>query len=323
MNLLESSLLYHVATSLYLIPHYSTMILLLSTWLNNTLLPHSTWLYIYPLWFYFTLPDSTLLYYLIPHDSTLIHCGSTSPFLTLHHSSIPLLYSAWFYITYHHSPSLPLTLPYSTIALFHCTRVYITLSWLYFTLLDSTLLCKALLHSTWLYTILYHRTLSLYLSLCYCTMALHHSTWPYATLPWPYLIPQSTRLYINVQWFYFNLPNSILLYHRSTSLYLVLLYSIMALLYSTWLYVTLPWPYVHNSTRLYINLPWFYFNLPDSTLLYHGSTSLDSPAPGICLTFGFVPERSLSCSRQSVLLGWLIAVSGFIRQCLVASQWRW
>jgi len=65
----------------------------------------------------------------------------------------------------------------------------------------------------------------------------------------------------------------------------------MALLYSTWLYTTLPWPYftlldwtslyhdytylyftlhnstmaLHQSTWLYITLPWLYFTLLDST----------------------------------------------------------
>ena len=48
------------------------------------------------------------------------------------------------------------------MVLLHSTRLYITLPWLYLTLLDSTLL--------------YHGSTSLYWTLHYCTMALLHST---------------------------------------------------------------------------------------------------------------------------------------------------
>jgi len=50
----------------------------------------------------------------------------------------------------------------------------------------------------------------------------------------------------------------------------------MALLHSSWLYITLPWLYssLLDCTWLYITLPWLYFTLLYSTLLYHGSTSL-------------------------------------------------
>ena len=74
-------------------------------------------------------------------------------------------------------------------------------------------------------------------------MVLLHSTLPYITLPW----------------LYFILHSSILHYYRSTSLYLILLPSTIAVLHSTWLYII---------------LPWLYFTLHDSTLLYHGCTSL-------------------------------------------------
>ena len=67
----------------------------------------------------------------------------------------------------------------------------------------------------------------------------------------------------------------------------------MALLHSIWLYITQPWLYytlLHStlltmpllySTRLYFLRPWlyflhysYYFTLFDSTLLFHGSTTL-------------------------------------------------
>ena len=68
----------------------------------------------------------------------------------------------------------------------------------------------------------------------------------------------------------------------------------MAVLHSTLLYngsislyftINVPWLYFilldstlfyHGSTSLYINVPWLYFILLDSALFYHGSTSLYS-----------------------------------------------
>ena len=58
---------------------------------------------------------------------------------------------------------------------------------------------------------------------------------------------------------YFTLLDSILFYHGSTLLYLILHHCIIALLHSHWPYIT---------------LPWLYFTLLDSALLCHGSTSL-------------------------------------------------
>ena len=129
---------------------------------------HSTWLCITLYWLYLTLLDSTL--------------------------------------RYHSSNSLLLTLRYSTMALLHSildsillyigsTSLYITLPSFYFTLLDTTLLTMALIHSTWidrtlhwLYftlldsTLLYVGSTSLYLTLNYSTFGLPHSTWFYITL---------------------------------------------------------------------------------------------------------------------------------------------
>jgi len=58
------------------------------------------------------------------------------------------------------------------MALLHSTSLYITLKWLYFTLLDSTLI--------------YHGSTSLSQTLHYSTIALPNSTWLYITLPYFY-----------------------------------------------------------------------------------------------------------------------------------------
>ena len=120
------------------------------------------------------------------------------------------------------------------MAQLHSSRLYITLRWYYFTLLDSRLL--------------YHDFTSLYLTLHYSTMALIHSTRLYMTLSWLYFtlldciyystmaVLHSSRLYI--------------IYKGSTSLYWTLHFSNMALL---------------HSTGFYITLPWLYFTLLDST----------------------------------------------------------
>ena len=70
---------------------------------------------------------------------------------------------------------------YITTARLHSTRLYIRLPWLYFTLLDSTLL--------------YNGSTSIYYTLYYSTMALL----------------QSPRLYITLPWLYFTLLDSTLL----------------------------------------------------------------------------------------------------------------
>ena len=207
---------------------------------------HSTWLYNTLQWLYFTLLECTLLYH-----------GSTSLYVTLHHSSIALLTLLESSAFYHSSSSLCLnlyitipwlyftvylTLNYSTMALLHSTWLYTTLQFLYFTLLDFT----SLFHGSTslflnLYIILYHGCTLLYLTLHYSIMALFNLT----------LLDSTTALY-------FTLLDSTLLYHGSIlhstwlnislkSLYCTLLdpirYSTMALLHSTLLYNTLPWIY--------------------------------------------------------------------------------
>ena len=83
-------------TSLHLILHYSTIVLL-----------HSTWLDIFLTWLSFTSLDSTLLYQ-----------GSTSFYLALHYSTTVLLRSTWLYIIL---PYFYFTLHYSTMAVHHYT----------------------------------------------------------------------------------------------------------------------------------------------------------------------------------------------------------
>ena len=86
------------------------------------------------------------------------------------------------------------------MALLHSTSLYITLPWLYFSLLASTLL--------------YHGSTSLYLTRS--TLLYYGSTSLNLTLPSPYFI----------------LLDSTLLYHGSTSFCFSLHYSTMALLFT-------------------------------------------------------------------------------------------
>ena len=120
----------------------------------------------------------------------------------------------------------------------------ITPPWVYFTLLDSTLL--------------YNHSTSLYLTQRYHTLALYSSL-------------------------YFTLLNSTFLHNGCTSLYgtlpwlnLTLRYQKIALLQSTLAYITLLWLYLTllYSTLFYHSSTSFYVSLLHSKLLYHGSTSL-------------------------------------------------
>ena len=130
---LHDYLLYISLPFLYVTLHYSTMALL-----------HSTWLYI-------TLP---CFYVNLLHS---IYHGSTWLYFSLHDSNMSL---ACLYFTLH----------YYTSALLHSTSQYITLPWLYFTLLGSILL--------------YHSITPLYFIVYYSTMVLCHSTFIYITLKW-------------------------------------------------------------------------------------------------------------------------------------------
>ena len=148
-----------------------------------------------------------------------------------------LLHSTWLCITYNVSTSLYLTLLPSTIhgstllsiLLWHgSTSLYITLPWLYFTILDSK----------WLY----HGSTWLYLTLPDSTMTLLHCTSLYISLPWFYLPLLDSKLLYNAlysNWLcitfhllYF-IPLYFHLYHCSTSPYLTVLPSTMAPLHST------------------------------------------------------------------------------------------
>ena len=139
---------------------------------------------------------------------------------------------------YHCSTSLYFTPHYSTIVRLDCSLLYINLPWLYFTLLQSTLL--------------YHGSTSFYFTLHYPTIPLLQSTLLCISLPRLYF-----TLYMTLQWLHFTVLDSTLFFHGSTSVYFALHYSTMDLL---------------QCTGLYITLPWLYFTLPDYLLLYHGST---------------------------------------------------
>ena len=145
---------------------------------------HSSWLYIPLPWLYFTLVDCI-------HSPTMALLHSTSLYITLH-SNMPLCHSTRIYSTlYHASTSLYLksTLLHHGSTLLYTTGVYITLTWLYFALIDSTLLYRS---STWLYlwfyysllhsTFLYYSFTSLYFTLHYSTMALLYLTLHYSIM---------------------------------------------------------------------------------------------------------------------------------------------
>ena len=91
VTFVDSTLFYHESTSLYLTLLYCTIALLYSTWLYITRSPlallHSISLHIILPRLYLTALDSTLLYY-----------GSTLLYLTVHCSSVVVLYSAFFYL---------------------------------------------------------------------------------------------------------------------------------------------------------------------------------------------------------------------------------
>ena len=129
------------------------------------------------------------------------------------------------------------------------TRIYITLPWLCFSLLDSTLL--------------YHGSTSTYYTQHYSTMT----------------ILRFTRLYITLQWLYFTVYLYLILHYstmvllHSTSLYITLHQSTMAINFTRLDSILLYHDLLH-STRLYITLQWLYFTLVDSTFIYHDYTSL-------------------------------------------------
>ena len=118
----------------------------------------------------------------------------------------------------------------------------------------------ALRHSTSLYFNLHYTTMvQLYSTLLYITLPLLYFTLLSSTLSLPWLnfiLLFSTLLYHGSR--YFAVIVCTVLYLGSTSLYVNLHYSTIALLDSTWFYIA---------------PPWIYFTLLDSTLLYHSSTS--------------------------------------------------
>ena len=89
------------------------------------------------------------------------------------------------------------------MAVLDSTRIYITLPWLYFTLLDSTLVN--------------HRSTSLYYTLHYYTMPPLHTN----------------GLYVTLTCLYFTVLDSTLPYHGTTLLYYTLHSPTMAVLHFT------------------------------------------------------------------------------------------
>ena len=132
---------------------------------------------------------------------TLLCNSSTSFYLILLPSIIALIHATLLYYGSTIAVLHYFALNYCTMALLHSILIYIihlwfyfiTLPWIYFTLLDSTLPCPG---SSFCFTV--H----------YSTKALLHATLLYITLPW----------------LYFILLDSKLLYHSYTSLYFTLLY---------------------------------------------------------------------------------------------------
>ena len=140
----------------------------------------------------------------------------------------------------------------------------------------------ALLHSTMAilhFTLFYRGSTSLYFTI-------------YITLPWLYLwliviLLDSTLLYHGSILLY--LIDSTLLYHGSTSHFFTLYYSTMAVLDSTWLYITirLPWLFLTllNPALLYDGSPSFYFTLHVSTMtLYFTILHSTITYHGLCFT---------------------------------------
>ena len=124
-TMLYSVSLLHDSTSLYLIIHYSTMVLIHFTSFYCLQYYHGssslyTWLY------WSTIP---LLHFIAFHN------GSSSLHLNLTYFNKILLHSTW-------------NLHYSTMSLLHSTSLYCFIPWLYFTILGSAFLYFTLLDCT-------------------------------------------------------------------------------------------------------------------------------------------------------------------------------
>ena len=146
---------------------------------------------------------------------------------------------------------------YSTLPYHGPTSFYFTLPWLYFILLDSTVLYITLSGSTSLYFTLHYPIMALlYSSFLYPCMALYHST----------------LFYIIPPWVYFTLLDCTLLYHGSTSLYFTLRYRTLAQ-YSSLYFTLLNFTLLHpGSTSLYLILHYSTVALFHCTIRFHGCT---------------------------------------------------
>ena len=133
-------------------------------------------------------------------------------------------------------------------------------------------------------------------------MALLHCTWLHNTLPWLYFTIVNSKLHhigsTTLHWSLHNFTMALLastwlyitLHWLSTSLYFTPHNCSMVLLHCTWFYITLHWLHALHfiwlyllytgSTSLYLTLHLLYFTLLNITLVYHGSMSL-------CLTLHY------------------------------------
>ena len=168
----HSTLLYHGSTSLYLTLHYSAMALLYAIWLWRM------YLHVAELFWWWKRHEIQPGF---EPGSYEFWSDALTNWATAWSSGIAEDSDGIYLLTQLNSQ----TLHYSTMDRLHCTWLYMTLHWLYFTAHTSTI---ALPHSTWLYctvacTIPLLHSTSCYLTLHYSTMALLHSTWLYISVP--------------------------------------------------------------------------------------------------------------------------------------------
>ena len=107
-----------------------------------------------------------------------------------------------------------------------------------------------------------------------------------------------TSHYISLPLLYFTLCDTTLVYHCSTSLYQTQYWCPIVLLHSTRLYVTLAWLYFTLQDSIHYSTMALIITLLDSTLLYHGSTSMYQ-------TLHYSTMALLHSTRLYITLVWL------------------
>ena len=232
---------------------YSTTLYHGSTWLHNTL-PS----------LYLILP---CLYLTLLESATHYHVSTTQ--------SLPWLYFTLLESATHYHISTTQSLPwlYLTSYFAHSTMALFESTWLYFTLLHSSMALLDLLNS--LHSAFYHGSTWFYI-----TTFNHGSTWFYFTTfyhgsTWFYL----TTFYHGSTWFYFTT-----FYHGPIWLYFTLatIHSTLAVLGSTLFFYILygcTWFYILYSTTLYHSSSWLYITLLYSTIAVLQSATLSHASP--------------------------------------------